>query len=157
MASLNRCEFIGNLGKDPECRFMPSGEAVANFSVACTESWKDKDSGEKKEATEWVSCVAFGKLAEIVQTYLKKGAQVYVSGAMKTRKWQNKDGQDRYTTEIKLDKMLMLGSKPEGAAPAKADTSAKEYAKASRGTKFDDLEDDLPFMRPFHGGLWRAV
>ena len=144
MASLNRAEFIGNLGRDPEVRHMPSGEMVANFSVACTESWKDKDSGEKKEATEWVNCVAFGKLAEIVQTYLKKGAQVYVSGSMKTRKWQNKDGQDRYTTEIKLDKMLMLGSKPE-AAPA---TSAKEYAKASgstQGTKFDDLDDDIPF------------
>src|SRR3990167_7518838 len=141
MASLNRCEFIGHTGKDPETRYMPSGEAVANFSIACTESWKDKASGEKKEATEWVNCVAFGKLAEIVQTYLKKGSQVYVSGSMKTRKWQNKDGQDRYTTEIKLDKMLMLGSKPEGA------TTAKEYAKASggSGTKFDDLDSDLPF------------
>jgi single-strand DNA-binding protein len=109
--SLNRCTIIGNLGKDPEIRSVGSGDKVANFSVACTESWKDKGTGEKKEKTEWVNCSAFGKLAEIVGEYVKKGKQVYVAGRMETRKWQDKDGADRYTTEIRVDQLQLLGGK----------------------------------------------
>lgn len=108
---LNLCQFIGRLGKDPEMRYMPDGKAVANFSIACGQSWKGKD-GEKQEKTEWVRCAAFGKLAEIVGQYLKKGAQVYVSGRIQTREYE-KDGSKRYTTEIVVDTMQMLGGKRE--------------------------------------------
>lgn len=117
MASLNKATLIGNLGKDPETRFLPNGDAVANITIATTETWKDKATGEKKEATEWHRVSFFGKLAEIAGQYLKKGSQVYIEGRIKTRKWQDKDGQDRYTTEINADHMLMLGGKPE-AKPA---------------------------------------
>ena len=104
---LNLCQFIGRLGKDPETRYMTGGDAVVNFSVAV--GWKSKE----KEGTEWVRCTAFGKLAEICGQYLKKGSQVYVAGRMATRKWQDKDGQDRYTTEITLDRMQILGSRQD--------------------------------------------
>src|SRR3972149_5791681 len=103
MASLNRCTFIGNLGADPETRYMPSGEAVTNIRIACSEKWKDKASGEMKEHTEWVRISFFGRLAEVAGEYLKKGSQVYVEGQMRTRKWQDKEGQDRYSTEIRAD------------------------------------------------------
>lgn len=139
MNSLNQCNFIGNLGKDPETRTMPNGKPVCNFSIACGQTWKDKTTGEKKEKTEWINIVVFDKLAEICQTYLKKGSQVYLSGSMQTRKWQDKDGKDRYTTEIVADKMQMLGGKPataQGAAPA-----ASVEQPAAKG--FDD--DDTPF------------
>jgi single-strand DNA-binding protein len=154
MASVNKVILVGNLGKDPEVRYMPSGEAVTNITVATTDSWKDKNSGEKKEATEWHRVVFFRKLAEIAGQYLKKGSQVYIEGSLKTRKWQDKDGQDRYTTEIVADTMQMLGrregmgdSGPResgdygGGRPA---ASAKPQ-QAPAGGGFSDFEDDIPF------------
>ena len=110
MASVNKVILIGNLGRDPETRYMPDGGAVTNVSIATTESWKDKN-GEKQEKTEWHRVAFFGKLAEIAGEYLKKGSQVYVEGRLQTRKWQDKDGQDKYTTEIIADRMQMLGSR----------------------------------------------
>jgi single-strand DNA-binding protein len=154
MASVNKVIIVGNLGRDPETRYLPSGEAVTNISVATTETWKDKASGEKKEATEWHRISFFGKLAEIAGEYLKKGSQVYVEGQLRTRKYQDKEtGKDRYSTEIRADRMQMLGSRagageprggdagePRGEAPAKSGTAAKKPAG-----KFDDMEDDIPF------------
>ncbi|MBL0142622.1 MAG: single-stranded DNA-binding protein [Betaproteobacteria bacterium] len=134
---LNSCSFIGRLGKDPESRYLQDGSAVANFSVAC--GWKSKD----KEGCEWVRCAVFGKLAEICIEYLRKGSQVFVQGRMQTRKWQDKDGQDRYSTEIVLDRMQMLGSKPEGER-REAPEKPKGDPRAA-GTAFDDMEDDIPF------------
>jgi single-strand DNA-binding protein len=154
MASVNKVIIVGNLGRDPETRYLPSGEAVTNISVATTETWKDKASGEKKEATEWHRISAFGKLAEIMGEYLKKGSQVYIEGSLKTRKYQDKEtGKDRYSTEIRADRMQMLGSRagggepredsgaPRGEAPVK---STAAPAKKPAG-KFDDMEDDIPF------------
>ncbi len=111
---INKVIVLGNLGKDPEVRYMPSGGAVTNITIATSETWKDKDTGEQKEQTEWHRIVFFNKLAEIAGQYLKKGSQVYIEGALKTRKWQDKDGQDRYTTEIVASEMQMLGGKPGG-------------------------------------------
>ncbi len=113
MANLNQCNFIGTLGKDPESRFFPDGAAVCNFSIAVNERWKDK-SGEKKERVEWVNIVATHGLAEVCGKYLQKGSSVFVSGKLATRKWQDKDGQDRYTTEIRADTMQMLGGRSDG-------------------------------------------
>ena len=151
MASVNKVIIVGNLGADPETRYLPSGEAVANIRVATTETWKDKQSGEKKEATEWHRIAFFGRLAEIAGEYLKKGSQVYVEGSLRTRKWQDKDGQDRYTTEIRGDTMKMLGRRegggeprPEPAMESKAAEPKAAGAKKPAG-KFDDLEDDIPF------------
>src|SRR3990170_3281731 len=110
MASVNKVILIGNLGKDPETRYMPNGEAVTNITLATTETWKDK-SGEKQEKTEWHRVTFYRKLAEIAGEYLKKGSQVYVEGRLETRKWQDKEGKDRYTTEIIADRMQMLGSR----------------------------------------------
>ena len=124
MASLNKCIFIGNLAADPEARYLPSGEAVSNFRIGCTDTWKDKDSGEKKESTEWVSIDAFGKLAEICNKYLKKGSSVYIEGSLRTRKWKDKEGKDRYTTSIKCSEMKMLGARSD-AAPAKQEAPAQ--------------------------------
>ena len=111
MASVNKVIVVGNLGKDPETRFMPDGKAVCSFSVATTDKWTDKATNEKKEATEWHRISSFGRLAEICGEYLKKGSQVYIEGKLRTRKWQDKEGQDRYTTEIIADAMQMLGSR----------------------------------------------
>jgi len=112
MASVNKWIGIGNLGKDPEIKSLPDGSGLASFSIACTESWKDKVTGAKEERTEWVKIVFFGRIAEIVGEYLKKGSQVYVEGSLRTRKWQDKEGQDRYTTEIVGSEMKMLGGRP---------------------------------------------
>lgn len=150
MASVNKAIIIGNLGKDPEMRYMPSGDAICNFSLATTDSWKDKN-GEKQEKTEWHRIAMFGKLAEIAGEYLKKGSQVYVEGRIQTRKWTNKEGQDQYTTEIVADKMQMLGSRSGGGGnsfevvekPAASTSSAKSAAKS--GGDFDNFEDDIPF------------
>src|SRR3990167_3677147 len=109
MASVNKVIIVGNLGADPETRYMPSGEAVTNIRVATTDRWKDKASGEQKESTEWHRIGFFGRLAEVAGEYLKKGSQVYVEGKLRTRKWQDKDGQDRYTTKIRAHVMQMLG------------------------------------------------
>jgi single-strand DNA-binding protein len=145
MASLNQCNLIGNLGKDPETRFTAGGDAVVNFSIACNESWKDAD-GNRQEKTEWVSVVAFKKLAEIIGEYLKKGSQVFISGRLQTRKWQDKEGNDRYTTEIVADKMVMLGGKRDAD---QAEPGAREPAQTTRmaGDKrtVDDIDSELPF------------
>jgi single-strand DNA-binding protein len=150
MASVNKVIVVGNLGADPETRFLPSGEAVTNIRVATTDKWKDKASGEMKEATEWHRISFFGRLAEVAGEYLKKGSQVYVEGSLRTRKWQDKDGQDRYTTEIRGDVMQMLGRREGGgeprSQPAMESKAADPKAAAKKPAgKFDDLEDDIPF------------
>lgn len=117
MASVNKVILVGNLGRDPETRYMPNGEAVTNVTIATTDSWKDKQSGEKKEATEWHRVVFYRRLAEVAGQYLKKGSQVYIEGSLKTRKWQDKDGVEKYTTEIIADTMQMLGGR-QGAGDA---------------------------------------
>lgn len=157
MASVNKCIFIGNLGRDPEIRYMPSGDAMANFSIACTDSFKSK-TGERQERTEWVRIVMFGKQAEIAGEYLKKGSPVYIEGRLQTRKWQNKEGQDQYTTEIVADRMQMLGGRSGGGNAfevmdgdeAPRQSSSRQQAPASSkpasgGSGFDDFEDDIPF------------
>ena len=151
MASVNKVILIGNLGRDPETRYMPDGGAITNISIATTENWKDKN-GEKQEKTEWHRVAFFGKLAEIAGEYLKKGSQVYVEGRLQTRKWQDKEGQDKYTTEIVANVMQMLGSRQgmggadREAAAADGGGGAKPAGKpAAKGGKFDDFEDDIPF------------
>ena len=147
MASVNKVILVGNLGKDPETRFMPDGKAVCNFSIATTDTWKDKATGEKKEATEWHRVSTFGRLAEICGEYLKKGSQIYVEGKLRTRKWQDKDGQDRYTTEIVADAMQMLGSRSGmGAAEPREPPAAGESRSAKKpASQFQDMDDDIPF------------
>lgn len=156
MASVNKVILIGNLGRDPEIRYMQDGSAVANISMATTDKWKDKSSGEEKERTEWHRVVFFKRLAEIAGEYLKKGSQVYVEGSLQTRKWQDKDGHDRYTTEIVADRMQMLGSKSGGGdnSPARGESAPPAETGAKRtptppekktGGKFDDMDDDIPF------------
>lgn len=156
MASVNKVILVGNLGRDPETRYMPDGAAITNASVATSFQWNDKASGEKKEETEWHRVVFRGKLAEIAGEYLKKGSQVYVEGRLRTRKWQDKDGHDKYTTEIVADRMQMLGSRsgsgeprgePRGDAPALESKGAESKPGAAKkpAGKFDDLEDDIPF------------
>lgn len=156
MASLNHCTFIGNLGADPEIRQMPSGNPVANFRIACSESWKDKETGEKKESTEWISVVCFNEnLIRVIEQYMHKGSKVYVAGKFKTRKWQDKDGQDRYTTEIEAEEMKMLGGRGQGggegsSAPApqrgqQGNGGGQPRRQAPSGGGMDDFEDDIPF------------
>ena len=152
MASVNKVILVGNLGADPETRYMPNGDAVCNIRVATTESWKDKQSGDKKEITEWHRVVFYRKLAEIAGQYLKKGAPIYIEGALKTRKWQDQSGQDRYTTEIVADTMQMLGGKREGEQSAPRSESAPAQnqqrsapAQNGGGGSFDDFEDSIPF------------
>lgn len=140
MSSLNKVLLIGNLGKDPETRYMPNGKAVTNINLATTEKWKDKASGEQKEATEWHRVTFYERLAEVAGEYLKKGSSVYVEGKLTTRKWQDKDGIDRYTTEIIASEMKMLGGRAKESAPAEAPAKP-----AKSGGKFDDLDDDIPF------------
>jgi len=149
MASVNKVILVGNLGRDPETRYMPDGAAITNVSVATSYQWTDKTSGEKKEETEWHRVVFRGRLAEIAGEYLKKGSQVYVEGRLRTRKWQDKEGQDRYTTEIMADAMKMLGSR-SGAGEPRAEPSAEPRGEAKAAAKkpagkFDDMEDDIPF------------
>ena len=162
MASINKVIIVGNLGKDPEMRSFPNGDQIANVSIATTDKWKDKTTGEMKEATEWHRINFNGRLAEIVGQYLKKGSQVYVEGSLRTRKWTDKDGVEKFTTEIRADQMQMLGgrqgmgggggddgggsnySAPRPAAPAARPAAAKPAAaKAASG--FDDMDDDIPF------------
>jgi single-strand DNA-binding protein len=157
MASVNKVILVGNLGADPETKYLPSGDAVTNIRLATTDRWKDKASGEMKEATEWHRIAFFGRLAEIAGEYLKKGSQVYVEGRIRTRKWQDKEGQDRYSTEIVADTMQMLGSRagsgePRGesfaqkaAEPKAAAAAAAPGAAKKPAGKFDDMEDDIPF------------
>ena len=131
---LNLCQFIGRLGKDPETRYMPNGDAVCNFSIAC--GWKSKD----KEGAEWVRVATFGKLAEICGQYLKKGSQVYVAGRFQTRKWTDKDGVEKYSTEIMGDRMQMLGPKPQDTAAPIEKLDGKRA-----GERVEDIESDIPF------------
>ena len=157
MASVNKVILVGNLGKDPEVRYAPSGDAFANVTIATTRTWKDKNSGEKKEETEWHRIVFNGRLAEIAGEYLKKGRSIYVEGRLRTRKWQDKDGTDKYTTEIIADQMQMLGSREGmggggmdegggggGGRPASAPRATPAAAKKPAGN-FDDMDDDIPF------------
>ncbi len=154
MASVNKVILVGNLGADPDTRYLPSGEAVTNIRIATTETWKDK-SGEKQERTEWHNIAFFGRLAEIAAEYLKKGRSVYVEGRLRTRKWQDKDGNDRYTTEIVASEMQMLGSPGERSAdrgeryereerPAAGGQGGSKPAPAPK-KKPDDFDDDIPF------------
>lgn len=143
MASVNKAIILGHVGKDPEIRYLPNGDAGANFSIATSEKWKDKSTGELVEQTEWHRCNAFGKLAEIIEKWVTKGMLVYVEGAIKTRKWTDKDGVERYTTEIRLDKLQMCGGKSD---PEPRREPAREQRPApSKAASFDDLDDDIPF------------
>lgn len=156
---VNKAILVGNLGKDPEVRYMPSGGAVANVTIATSEQWKDKQTGQAQERTEWHNVVFFNKLAEIAGEYLRKGSQVYVEGSLRTRKWQDKNGQDRYTTEIVVSDMQMLGGRggsggggssasfdDQRSAPAAAPAQGqgKPSPAPARGG-FDDFDDDIPF------------
>jgi len=170
MASVNKVILVGNLGADPEVRYLPSGDAVANIRLATTDRYKDKASGEFKEMTEWHRVAFFGRLAEIVSEYLKKGSSVYIEGRIRTRKWQGQDGQDRYSTEIVADQMQMLGGRGgsgggggddsgygsrepmersgggggrAGAAPRGGAATSRPSAPAGGG--FDEMDDDIPF------------
>ena len=156
MASVNKVILIGNLGRDPEVRYLPDGAAIANISVATTDVWKDK-SGDKQERTEWHRVAFFGRLAEVAGEYLKKGSQVYIEGRLQTRKWQDKEGKERYTTEIVANEMKMLGSRGGGSepmtrepapAPAAAAAAADGGGAKPQGKKdgaFDTMDDDIPF------------
>jgi len=157
---INKVILVGNLGKDPEMRSMPSGGQVANITVATSESWKDKQTGETKDKTEWHNVVFFNKLADIVGQYLKKGSQVYVEGSLRTRKWQDKEGHDRYTTEIVASEMQMLGGRGGGSSPmgsggddygvsrpASAPSSRERSSPATAAPPSEDsfVDDDIPF------------
>jgi len=151
MASVNKVILVGNVGRDPETRYMPSGDAIVNLSLATTDQWKDKN-GEKQERTEWHRIVIFGKTAEIAGQYVRKGSQIYIEGRLQTRKWTDKEGQERYTTEIVADRMQMLGSRggggdaPMDREPPPAPASEPRAAPARKsGTAFDDVDDDIPF------------
>jgi len=154
MASVNKVILVGNLGRDPETRYTTGGDPITNVSIATTDTWKDKN-GEKQEKTEWHRVAFFGKLAEIAGEYLKKGSQVYVEGRLQTRKWQDKDGQDKYTTEIVADRMQMLGSRASAGAGASSGEPPAERERAAGGggkagaapakKNVDDLDDDIPF------------
>ena len=160
MASVNKVILVGHLGKDPETRYMPNGDAITNATLATSESWKDKQTGEKKEQTEWHRLVFYRKLAEIAGQYLRKGSLIYIEGSLKTRKWQDKDGQDRYTTEITVNEMTMLGGRGDASGGQSSGEpqqrqqqqrpqgngggqQQRQNAPQSRG--FDDFEDDIPF------------
>jgi single-strand DNA-binding protein len=166
MASVNKVIIIGNLGRDPEVRYTPSGAAVCNLRIATTRNWKNRDSGERQEETEWHSVVLYDRQAEVAGEYLKKGRPVYIEGRLKTRKWQDKDGNDRYTTEIVAETMQLLGGREGGGGgggdaggddegggysrPAPRPAPAPRSAPAPRpapksSTGFDDMDDDIPF------------
>ena len=159
MASVNKVILIGNLGRDPETRYTADGAAITNITIATSDRWKDKASGEMKESTEWHRVAFFGRLAEIAGEYLKKGRPVYVEGKLRTRKWQDKDGQDRYTTEIIADQMQMLGSREgmggsapelegggdEPRAPARSQAGGKPAGGAKQPSSMADMDDDIPF------------
>ncbi len=145
MAGINKVILVGRLGKDPETKYMPSGDAVTSFSIATSENWKDKQSGEKREKTEWHNIVAFRRLGEICGEYLRKGSQVYIEGKLQTRKWQDKNGNDRYTTEIVANEMQMLGARPGGDSYAPAQSSAPRKAEPAPALVEDGFDDDIPF------------
>lgn len=140
MAGINKVIIVGHLGNDPEMRSMPNGEAVANISVATSEAWTDKNTGERREVTEWHRIVFYRKLAEICGQYLKKGAQVYIEGRLRTRKWQDQNGQDRYTTEIQGDVMQMLGTRPQSA-----DGANNSQPIPQQDASANAFDDSIPF------------
>ena len=156
---VNKVILVGNLGQDPETRAMPSGKAVTNVRIATSESWKDKQTGEQKEQTEWHTVVFFDRLAEIAAEYLRKGSQIYVEGRLRTRKWQDKTGNDRYTTEIVANEMQMLGSRGgqgggmggESAGggrrsePAARQAPPRDEFESAGGGRGEDFDDDIPF------------
>ncbi len=144
---VNKVILIGNVGNDPDMRYTANGGAVCNLSVATTDSWRDKQSGESQERTEWHRVVMFGKLGEIAGEYLRKGSKVYIEGRLQTRKWQDKSGQDRYTTEIVANDMQMLDSKGGGSASFDAAPASKPapQQQASAAPPADDFDDDIPF------------
>jgi single-strand DNA-binding protein len=151
---INKVIIVGNLGGDPETRYMPSGSAVTNLTVATNESWKDKATGEQKDRTEWHKVAMFNRLAEVAAEYLRKGSQVYIEGKLRTRKWQDKSGQDRWTTEIVADEMQMLGGRSGGggAAAGGGGGSAPMSSPSDSGSSSappqpgpDDFDDDIPF------------
>jgi single-strand DNA-binding protein len=157
---INKVILIGNLGADPETRSMPSGMTVANIRVATSESWKDKQSGEQKERTEWHHVAMFGRLGEIAGEYLRKGSQVYIEGSLRTRKWQDKEGRDRYTTEVIADEMQMLGGRGGGGGAGstgstgstgnyesreRAPAGEPAAAGAGAGASAEEFDDDIPF------------
>ncbi len=157
MASVNKVILVGNLGQDPEVKYMPSGGAVTNISIATTDTWTDKSSGQKQERTEWHRVVFFNRLAEIVGEYLRKGSQVYIEGNLRTRKWQDQNGQDKYTTEIVAREMQMLGSRAGGSSdfqqnqnntPQQQQGSAPQQSTPQQSEppqNFDNFDDDIPF------------
>ena len=143
---VNKVILVGNLGADPEVKYMPNGNAVANVTLATSESWKDKQSGENREKTEWHRVVFFRRLAEIAGEYLKKGSQVYIEGKLQTRKWQDKNGNDRYTTEIIANEMQMLGGRGGGGSADFGGAAASQSAPAAApAATTDDFDDDIPF------------
>jgi len=146
MASVNKAIIVGNLGRDPEMRYLPSGEAVANLAVATTDKYKDK-SGQLVEATEWHRVSFFGRLGEVCGEYLKKGSQVYVEGSIRTRKYTDKEGVEKYATEIRGDRMQMLGGKGsnDNSSDQRPTTQRQAHQPASGGNGFDDMDDDIPF------------
>ena len=145
---VNKVILVGNLGNDPDTRYMPSGSAVTNISVATNESWKDKQTGEQKDRTEWHKVAMFGRLAEIAAEYLRKGSQVYIEGKLRTRKWQDQNGNDRWTTEVIADEMQMLGGRAGSGAPAMDEapsSSAPSPSAPPPSGGSDDFDDDIPF------------
>lgn len=146
---INKVILVGNLGADPETKYGPSGDAITNLRIATSESWIDKNTGQKQERTEWHRVVLFKKLAEIAAEYLRKGSQVYIEGSLRTRKWQDKEGRDQYTTEIVANELQMLGGKGGGGgadtAPEQVRKPAGATATAAAGSGAEDLDDDIPF------------
>ena len=142
---INKVILVGNLGADPETRYMPSGSAVTNLSVATSESWKDKQSGEQKDRTEWHKVAMFNRLAEVAAEYLRKGSQVYIEGKIRTRKWQDRDGNDRWTTEIIADEMQMLGGRGGGGSAPMSSDSRPASSSPPPQPGPDDFDDDIPF------------
>ena len=142
---INKVILVGNLGADPETRYMPSGSAVTNLSVATSESWKDKQTGEQKDRTEWHKVVMFDRLAEIAAEYLRKGSQVYIEGKLQTRKWQDRDGNDRWTTEIRASEMQMLGGRGGAGDSQSAGPAPSPQAQPMSEPPMDDFDDDIPF------------
>ncbi len=147
---INKVILVGNLGQDPQSRAMPSGKAVVNLRIATSDQWRDKQTGENKEATEWHSVVMFDRLAEVAAEYLRKGSQVYIEGRLRTRKWQDKEGQDRYSTEIIANEMQMLGGRGGGSGSGGGSSSDRSEDRGSRSEATtapadDNFEDDVPF------------
>ena len=142
---INKVILIGNLGNDPDVRYTSGGAAVANISLATTDSWRDKETGEQQDRTEWHRIVFFGRLAEIVAEYLKKGSQIYIEGRLQTRKWQDKDGNDRYTTEIVANEMQMLGGRGGSGDSSQAPPPSQPPSGPDSKGDSDFVDDDIPF------------